>query len=154
MSETENLAKIRDRVIKKGFPELMNDDIQIEYSNLNDALFEYGELSEEGFYVEVDTSLKNAPEEVIEGGLAHELSHILTDKKEQKNLNFRDRLAYKFSLNYRTLDERNTDLLVIIRGYGKQLSTFLKYAQEKGFPHYKEDGLSIREIETLLSPEI
>jgi hypothetical protein len=150
LSEVENLAKIRDRVIKKGFPELMNDDIQIEYSALDDALFEYGELSEEGFYIEVDTSLKDAPEEVIEGGLAHELSHILTDKKEDKNLTLRDKLAYKFSLRYRGLDERNTDLLVIIRSFGNQLLAFLKYAEEKGFPHYKEDGLSIREIEMLL----
>jgi hypothetical protein len=154
LSEVENLAKIRDNIIIKNFPELMDDDIQVEYNNLEDALFEYGELSEEGFYIEVDESLKDAPEEVIEGGLAHELSHILTDKKEHRNLNFRDRLAYKFSLNYRTLDERNTDFLVIIRGYGNQLLTFLKYAEKKGFPHYKEDGLSIREIEALLSTEI
>jgi len=151
--DADNLGKIRDRVIKKGFPELMDDDIQIEYSDLDDALFEYGELSEEGSYIEVDLSMKETPEEVIEGGLAHELSHILTDKKEDKNLTLREKLAYKFSATYRTLDERNTDLLVIIRGYGNQLLAFLKYAQENGFPHYKEDGLSIREIETLLSAE-
>ncbi len=154
MSDVDKLAKIRDRVIKKGFPELMDDDIQIEYSSLNDALLEYGELSEEGFYIEVDISLKKAPEEVIEGGLAHELSHIMTDKNEDGNLMFWDKLAYKFSPSYRTLDERNTDLLVIIRGYGNQLLAFLKYAEEKEFPHYKEDGLSIREIESILSTEI
>ncbi len=154
MSKVENLTKIRDRIIIKSFPELMDYDIQVEYNDLKDALLEYGELSEEGFYIEVDTSLENAPEKVIEGGMAHELSHILTDKKESKNLTFRDKLAYKLSEKYRTLDERNTDLLVIIRGFGNQLLTFLKYAEEKGFPHYKEDGLSIREIEALLSKAI
>ena len=49
------------------------------------------------------------------------------------------------------MDERNIDLQVILRGYGPQLLSFLRYSEEKGFPHYKEDGLSIRELSLLLS---
>lgn len=154
MFTVNDLRRIVDKVIIKSFPELMDDDIQIEYKDLEDALLEYGELSEEGFYIEVDVSLKDAPENVIEGGIAHELSHILTDKKEDKSLTLQDKFAYKLSKRYRALDERNTDLIVILRGFGNQLLNFLKYAEEKGFPHYNEDGLSIREIEALLSEGI
>ena len=146
-----NIDKIRDEVINKAFPELMNEDIQVEYKSLDDALFEYGGLTKEGFYIEVDNSMKDASKKVIEGGFAHELSHILIDKEQGRTLTLKDRLAYKISKRYKTLDERNTDLNVIIRKYGNQLLAFLKYSEKKGFPHYKEDGLSIREVKSVLS---
>lgn len=144
------LKVIRDSVIKTGFPELMDEDIHIEYSSLEDALLVYGELTEEGFYIEVDASLKNVSEAIVEGGIAHELSHILIDRS-QKEKSILDRIAYSISPNYRVLDERNTDLLTIIRGFGPQLLSFLKYSEKEGYPHYKEDGLSIREMEQILS---
>ena len=146
-----NLDEIRDEIIKKGFPELLTEDIQAEYKPLKDALFEYGELTKEGFYIEVDDSMKDAPKDVMEGGFAHELSHILTDKEQGKALSLRDGLAYRISKRYKTLDERNTDLQVIIRGYGPQLLAFLEYSEKEGFPHYKEDGLSTREVKSILS---
>lgn len=146
-----NLDELRDEVIKTGFPELMDEDIQVEYKSLDDALFEYAGLTGEGFYIEVDDSLKDAPIEVMQGGFAHELSHILTDREQGRRMTLRDRLAYVISRKYKTLDERNTDLNVIIRGYGPQLLAFLEYSEEKEFSHYKEDGLSIREVKTILS---
>ena len=146
-----NLEEIRDDVIRNGFSELMDEDIQVEYKSLDDALFEYGGLTEEGFYIEVDESLKEAPRDVMEGGLAHDLSHILTDKNLSMGLRLRDRLAYRVSKRYKTLDERNTDLQVIIRGYGRQLLAFLIYSEEQGFPYYKGDGLSIREVSAILN---
>lgn len=146
-----NLSEIRDKVIKSGFPELMSEDIQVEYKKLEDAVFECGGLTEEGFYIEVDKSMENAPESVIEGGFAHELSHILIDKTQGIGLTLRDGLARTLSKRYKTLDERNTDLQVIIRGYGGQLLSFLEYSDKKDFPHYKEDGLSIREVKQILS---
>ncbi len=145
-----NLKNVRDTVIENGFPELMDEDIRIEYSSLEDALLVYGELTEEGFYIEVDTSLNDAPKEVIEGGIAHELSHILIEKL-QKEKGILDRIAYRISPQYRILDERNTDLLVVLRGYGSHLLSFLKYSEERGYQHYKEDGLSIREIKQIMS---
>ncbi len=145
-----NLEKLRDRVIRRGFLELMAEDIQVEYRELEDALFEYGSLTEEGYFIEADESLKEAPEDVLIGGLAHELSHILTDMFLEKKLRLRDKLAYRISKRYKTLDERNTDLQVILRGFANELLSFLEYAENKGFPHYQEDGLSIREVDVLL----
>ena len=146
-----DLEEIRDAVIEKGYPELMDEDIQVEYKTLDDALLQYGGLTGEGFYIEVDDSLKDAPRDVMEGGFSHELSHILTDEDQGRQSTIRDRLAYKISRRYKTLDERNTDLQVIVRGFGTQLLAFLEYSDEKGFSHYKEDGLSIREVKAILS---
>jgi len=147
----QDLAKIRDLVIKSGFPELMAEDIQTEYKKLDDALLEYCGLTQEGYCIEVDNSMKDAPEDVIEGGLAHELSHILTDIGQERSFKRRDRWARRISKRYNILDERNTDLQVIIRGFGPQLLAFLEYSQEKELDHYKEDGLSIREVKAILS---
>lgn len=143
----ENIIKT---IIKDSFPELMNEDIQIEWKDLKDALMEYGGLSVDGFYIEVDKSLKKANKKVLIGGIAHELCHILEDIKLGKEKSLRSRIAYKISRRYKTLDERNTDLQVIIRGYGKELLEFMKFSIENGYDYYKEDGLSAMEIEAII----
>ncbi len=145
-----DLVLLRDQVIQRGFPELLAEDIQVEYRHLEDALLEYGTLSPEGFYIEVDESLMNASVQVIIGGLAHEFSHILVEKTSQERMIFRDILAYRLSKRYKTLDERNTDLEVILRGFGKDLLVFLEFSEKEGYPHYKEDGLSLRELKILI----
>ena len=147
----QNLDEIRDKVIKKGFLELMDEDIQVEYKDLDDALFEYCGLTSDGYCIEVDNSMKDAPTDVMEGGFAHEFSHILTDIEAARSFRRRDRWARRISKRYKTLDERNTDLHAIIRGFGPQLLAFLEYSHEKGLDHYKEDGLSIREVKAILS---
>ncbi len=145
-----DLALLRDQVIQRGFPELFAEDIQVEYNHLEDALLEYGTLNPEGFYIEVDESLMNASPQVIIGGLAHEFSHILVEKSSQERMISRDMLAYRLSKRYKTLDERNTDLEVILRGFGKDLLVFLEFSEKEGYPHYKEDGLSLRELKILI----
>ena len=145
-----DLALLRDQVIQRGFPELLAEDIQVEYKHLEDALLEYGTLSPEGFYIEVDESLMKASQQVIIGGLAHEFSHILVEKTSHERMISRDMLAYRLSKRYKTLDERNTDLEVILRGCGKDLLVFLEFSEKEGYPHYKEDGLSLRELKILI----
>lgn len=144
------LKELLEDIIESSFPELMNEDIQIEYKNLEDALMEQGGLTGHGYYIEVDNTLKKAPEKVITGGLVHKLCHILTDTQLGKRKSMADRLAYKISKRYKTLDERNTDLQVIIRGYGKQLLSFMEYSAKEGYDFYQEDGLSILEIKNIL----
>jgi hypothetical protein len=148
-----DLAYLRDQVVQRGFPELFAEDIQVEYKHLEDALLEYGTLNPEGFYIEVDESLMNASPQVIIGGLAHEFSHILVEKTSHERMMSRDMLAYRISKRYKTLDERNTDLEVILRGFGKDLLVFLEFSEKEGYPHYKEDGLSIRELKILIQKQ-
>ena len=85
------------------------------------------------------------------GGFAHELGHISKELMLKKEQTLMDKMIYRRSKTYKTLDERNTDLQTILRGYGPQLLSLLIYNEEKGFPHYKENGLSIREVSLLLS---
>lgn len=144
-----DLLQVLNRVIRRGFPELLGEDIQIEYYILKDALIHYGELTQEGFYIEVDESLKKAPQEALVGGIAHECAHIITDKSLRRKHLSRDALAYRISIRYKTLDERNTDVEVILRGFGRELLEFLRYSEQLKLNHYREDGLSIREIEIL-----
>ena len=149
-----DLVFLRDQVIKRGFPELLAEDIQVEYKHLEDALLEYGTLKPEGFYIEVDESLMNASPQVIVGGFAHEFSHVLLEITSHERVISRDIFAYRLSKRYRTLDERNTDLEVILRGFGKDLLVFLEFSEKEGYPHYKEDGLSIREVKILIEKKI
>lgn len=146
-----NLIEIRDRIITTSFPELMDGGIQVEYKSLEDAVMQSGTLSPEGLYIEVDNSMEDAPTDVVEGGIAHELSHFVEDLKESMFHSIRHSLAYSISPRYKRLVERNTDVSTIMRGYGHQLLAFLQYCEKKGFHHYYEDGLSIIEVNKLLS---
>jgi hypothetical protein len=110
----------------------------------------YGELTHEGFYIEVDSSLRGSPQEVLVGGIAHECAHIVVDKTGSGKKLSGDMIAYRISKRYKTLDERNTDLEVILRGFGRELAAFLRYSEKLKLSHFREDGLSIREIEILI----
>ncbi|MBN1377438.1 hypothetical protein JW949_03870 [Candidatus Woesearchaeota archaeon] len=145
-----NLEEILDDVVINGFPEFMDEDIWIEYKSIKKSLLKSGELTDEGFYIEVDNLLKDTSANVIMGGVAHELAHLVTERNLSKYSSKKDGLHYKRSKRYKTLDERDTDLRAILRGYGPHLLEFMKYSKEKGFPYYKKDGLSINEIKTLL----
>jgi hypothetical protein len=144
-----NLEEIRDYTIKKGFPELLAENITISYAHLKDAFLICGDLKDEGYFIKVTPILKKAPKDVIIGGVAHELAHILDAQSRNKHEKATDAKLYRFSKTYRTMTERNTDLQTIIRDFGAELLAFMKY-YEKTEPHYKEDGLSIREIQKLL----
>ncbi len=145
------LRRLLDTVIIKGYIDLLDCDIQIEYKKLGDALAEYGELDPEGFFLEVDETVKSASESVKKGVLASELSHIVKDVKTSSFGRIKDKFLHWASKRYRINDERDTDLTTVLRGFGRELFEAMKFAEEKGFPHYREDGLSLRELEVLIN---
>ena len=144
------LKHLLNEIIRKGYPELLNYDIQIEFADLEDALGEFGGLSPEGYFIEVDTSVRNAKEHVKVGVIASELSHISHDIHFSFWGKLKDSLLCRMSRNYGILDERNTDIATIIRGFGNELYEAMRFAEENDFPYYREDGLSLRELEALL----
>ncbi len=144
------LTDLLNLVIRKGFPELLREDVHIEFAKLRDSLLQYGELTHEGYYIEVDETLRDATKGVLIGGIAHECAHIIMDKSIGHRFVTGDWLAYRISARYKTLDERNSDIEVILRGFGRDLLQFLRYSEKLELDHYKEDGLSIREVEILL----
>ena len=98
------------------------------------------------YLVTVSNCFRTAPRRVLEGGIAHELSHILRDSRLgpwQRELAFG---RYARSSAYRMRDERNTELRQLARGYGPQLLAFLSYAKTLGFHFTRQHGLLRSEI--------
>ena len=91
--------------------------------------------------------MRNAPIAVIKGGFAHELGHIIVDKTER----WIDRIAWALFKQYQILDERNADLIAIMRGYGHELLAMVEYSESKGNGYSKDCGLSRIEIKQILS---
>ena len=144
-----NLKQILDDIISKGFPELLNESIEIEVVKQDDCLMSYGSYKDDmGFFIEVDDKLKDAPEDVLRGGIAHELAHISHEKVNR--LGIFDSFLYKHSERFRLLDERNTDLEVIFRGFGTDLLKFLEFRDTLGYSDADYEGLNKREIRQLL----
>jgi hypothetical protein len=139
-----DLTELLEQTIIAGFPELTAVDISIDWAKDLDGLLELGELEDNGYFIEVDKSLRNASIDVLTGGIAHELAHIITDQNET----IMEKLLYKFSAHYRTATERNTDLTAILRGYGHRLLAFMAFAC-KEWSYYPDDGLSAIEIKLL-----
>jgi len=149
----EELTNLKDDIITKSYRELARMDIMIEFKELDDSLLDVGVLEDEGYYIEVDEELIKTTDEnelfdVLTGGIAHELSHICKKPRGAANV-WLDKMLYKFSWQYRMMDERDTDLHVILRGYGKELLKFMQYS-ERLYSRYEEDGLSQIELKVLL----
>lgn len=145
-----DLIKIKNRIVRKAFPELKNIDIPVKYVKLKEPLFEYGEIGQ-GYFVNVNTVMRKAPLSTIEGGLAHELVHITEELKLPSPLRKKYEQLYGSYKRYRIISERNADLEVILRGYGSQLLSCHKYRRKIGRPDYDDNGLSINELKTILS---
>lgn len=136
----------------KGFPELRSKDITIQWVKLDDALLEVQPMDPDGWIIEVDKSMAKASQKSIIGGIAHELSHIVSELNWKKSTKLFDKILYSLSNRYKTLDERNTDLETILRGFGAELLEFLETTKAWDLDHYEEDGLHLREVQKLLKP--
>lgn len=83
-SREEELKEIVDELITKSFPELLDEDIQVKYAELKDVILTTYELDPEGYCIEVDNLLRDAPKAAKIGGIAHELAEIVHSKKIQE----------------------------------------------------------------------
>src|SRR5689334_7951451 len=104
------------------------------------------DLSADGFIIGVDNSLRHAPRRVLEGGLAHELAHIVHDLRRKPFQRARAYEYYRRIRAYRIHDERGTDVEVIRRGYGPQLLALMLWARTRGYTSAREHGLLLAEI--------
>ncbi len=145
-----DLVELKDQIVREAFPELSEVKIELHFEKSDDELMGYGELRGRGYYIDVDKVMRKAPLLAVEGGLAHELAHILVDFKMDPISRFFDQLSYERDKEYQTNDERKTDLLVVERGYGPQLLRYVRF-HDKRYKHYaEEDGLTAKELKTLL----
>lgn len=156
MSKPKNKPSLTELFEKTlaAYPELRSKDISVSWEDLEDALMEVQPMDPEGWIIEVDKTLKDSSPEVIVGGIAHELAHIVRELHFSQNTKFWDKLLYRYFRNYRTLDERNTDLEAVLRGFAPELLAFMEESEKHDLDFYEEDGLSIRELKTLLTLKI
>ncbi len=150
-----NLEEILDDVVINGFPELMDECILVKYKPMKKQWGIWDYYYEEGFYINIDSSLKDVHVDVIKGLFAHELAHISKDKELGKRLSSRIYSFYngfnKKSNIFKIRVERENDARIIIRGYGHQLLALAKHHEETEGYSSKDCGLTTKEIETILS---
>lgn len=150
-AQAARIESILRRLIAAGFPELRRLDITIEFRHFDgDDLLSY-EIDADRYLIAINDCLCDAPKRVLEGGIAHELSHIVHDSRMTV---FRLDLAfarYANSIAYRIRDERRTELRVIERGFGEHLLAFVRYARRLGYSFSREHGLLPGEILALVS---
>ncbi len=147
-----DLDKVKDYLIENGFQDLRGYDLQLEYVDLVDDvdLIQYGQLERDGHYIEVDNSMENSPLSALRGGVAQRFAHIVWERKFSRLEEIADDLLYNNSKRYRTLDERNADFEVILRGFGSDLLEYLYHLKSRRIERAEEDGLSIGELRKLL----
>lgn len=143
-----DLKRINDAIIKKSFPELIDEDIKVCYRKVKNYVA-ICNIERDNYRIEVSIEMEGSPVKVLTGICAHEDCHIVKDKLFNSYQSKKDRKLYRSKI-FKTLQERDTDLQVILRGYGQELLAFKKYTEKMGFQFYKEDGLSIGEVQKLL----
>jgi hypothetical protein len=139
-----------EAIIKKGFPELSKTPINMGFYKLKNC-FSFVEPYIDGYHIDLDASLLEAPENVVIGCLAHEFAHIV---KGHLNEGFWHHLLHKISPKYDQATEQLTDLEVILRGFGEELLAFVEWACVGS--DLEEDwvignGLSLKSIQYLVN---
>ena len=145
------LERIQTKIISDAFPELAKVTIPVRWKPMSDAYFETTFGKKREYSIDVDCSLKKASPDVLSGGMAHELAHITISFGSTPVVIWLDSLLVKYSLLYTIWDERRTDRLVIKRGYGRELLSFLKYANKRRQDYSKYDGLTVEEVTKLIN---
>jgi hypothetical protein len=137
------------RVRKRGFPELSGHAISVCFTD-SETLLCCDTAARRDFLVEVSTELAGAPSRVLEGGIAHELAHVLHDSAMSPLRRKHALELYGRSVAYRIRDERNADLRAVERGYGPHLLAFMMYARRLGHTFCREHGLLLPELRRLV----
>jgi hypothetical protein len=141
-----DIERVLRRVVARSFPELRRLRIAIAYEELDPGTLLQYYVADGRWRIAVSPLMRTAPARVVEGGIAHELAHIVRDRTLgpfQRELAF-DRFAA--SRTYRIKEERATDRRAIERGYGPHLIALVRWAGTVGIRFYGDSGLRAREI--------
>ena len=147
--------KIVDRLIRKSFPSLRNENIRIK--EISNSLFWWAGgfvLKWKGDYLiilnEKFRKVKNKP---LVGALCHELCHIEDYKKRKVGSNpfyyAKEWLSWAFNTPFSRKLEREAEIQAIKKGYSKELYSFA-LVREKIYPKQSVKKLQPRGY---LSPE-
>jgi hypothetical protein len=146
LSLMNNLDAIRDEVVGYAFPELIRIPIELDYESIDRAflrMLPYGE----GYFIGVDTGMKDVNPNVVRGGMAHELAHIVFDLELSFIGRLIDGLRYNVSPFYKSYLEKKTDNLVLERDMGPELLVFKNYVKKTGCTM---SGISVKKTKRYL----
>jgi hypothetical protein len=136
-------------MLRAGWPELRRLRISIAFAALpDDTLLRY-DCTPGRYSISINDALRHAPVRVLEGGVAHELAHVVRDSPLPPRFRTLAYARYDRSRAFRIRDERATDRLAVERGYGPQLLAFLTYVRALGYTFTPEHGLHTREVAAL-----
>ena len=144
-----NLSSYIHEIVNNGFHEVRDAHIISFYTVSSDHYLESEKKNRYLYEISVDRSLMEVPKEVIVGGLAHEIAHISMELRRNFIINTIDTLLCMVPF-YSTFDERRTDRLVIQRGFGSELLSFIEYCNETRENYNRLDGLTEKEIRKIL----
>jgi hypothetical protein len=106
------------RLVKKSFPELKNEKIIVEERNTK-KWRAHAVYSISGLKILVSNQLREFPEWKVKRILIHELCHLVEFKKLGYLRTKIDFVIYSLSKKHRTKIEREANILMIRKGYGK-----------------------------------
>lgn len=163
MPDRVNLREMTEELVEGGFTALLDEKFSVRWANTADVFADvspfrmgrrgYG-WSGKNHVVRVDKCLRSAPRNVLLGVLAHELGHVVDQRKRfvgtdrQRQL----RAFFRGDCEGEKVDrERAADLQAILAGFGKQLRACYDYV-DSTFDFDSADspnGLSLNEIDAL-----
>lgn len=100
-----------------------------------------------GCTIFIEKEILQFSSKAFKGCLAHEFAHIVIDDNKPVVQSFKEFINYKA---YKSVDERNADMLVIQRGFGENLYQF-HVEHNKDYKAFKKnDGLTKKEVHSIL----
>jgi len=161
--EKKDLPLLLKETMVQGFPDLTGVRVSLEIDYFKgkrpvkivgaypDYTMKVKKEVEKYFVEDIETKeSENYPPEVVVGGFAHELSHVVRIKRLNPFLNLFDEILYNTSRRYKASIEREADYEAIKRGFGKELIYAIHQINASGKLYTKEDGLTEEEIGRLI----
>lgn len=139
------LHRILSCLRRRSFPALRRQRVEIYWGGDEEELLFY--RPQRGrHYICVHQDLRHAPRPVLEGGIAHELCHILRDLRLGRYSRELSWSRYAHSRWSRMREERAVEREAVALGYATHLLAFLRYARALGWSFTRENGLLYAEL--------
>ncbi|MFL6415348.1 MAG: hypothetical protein ACJ74Y_06730 [Bryobacteraceae bacterium] len=141
-------------IVQRSFPELRRLQISCRVTQTEDflALIEWGHTDPPQVVLTFsEEDLNQMSDAALVGCLVHELCHAAYDFALSPSLFAANNQRYASDPEFRSAHEREIDLAVIKKGYGRELLALQLYHNEHYDSYQTSDGLTPDETERLLS---
>jgi hypothetical protein len=142
----QKCERMTARLVKKSFPELKNDKIIVE-ERKTAKWRAHAVYSISGLKILVSNQIREFPEWKIKRILIHELCHLVEFKKLGYLRTKIDFVIYLLSKKHRTKTEREANILMIKKGYGKLVLSAHKENLTRGLGY----SLTEKEIKSYIN---